>query len=80
MSTKSKRERLSIDVLPEEHKRIKAYAAMCGKTIKTFVLESIYQKIQKMEEEKDLQFMQAHPTQVLKDVWDNDEDSIYDDM
>ena len=32
--------RISIDVTPEEHKRLKALAALQGKSIKEFVLES----------------------------------------
>ncbi len=32
--------RISIDVTPEEHQRLKALAALQGKSIKEFVLES----------------------------------------
>lgn len=32
--------RISIDVTPEEHKRLKALAAIQGKSIKEFVLEA----------------------------------------
>ncbi|MHC4953209.1 MAG: plasmid mobilization protein [Planctomycetota bacterium] len=32
--------RISIDVTPEEHKKLKAMAALQGKSIKEFVLES----------------------------------------
>ena len=32
--------RISIDVTPEEHKKLKALAALQGKSIKQFVLES----------------------------------------
>ena len=31
--------RISIDVTPEQHKRLKAMAALAGKSIKEFVLE-----------------------------------------
>ncbi len=31
--------RLSIDITPEQHKRLKASAALCGQSIKDYVLE-----------------------------------------
>ncbi|MCA9291166.1 MAG: hypothetical protein KDA25_08555 [Phycisphaerales bacterium] len=31
--------RISIDVTPEQHQRLKALAALCGKSIKEFVLD-----------------------------------------
>ena len=31
--------RISIDVTPEEHQRLKAIAALCGKSIKEYVIE-----------------------------------------
>lgn len=33
--------RLSIEVTPEQHQRLKAVAALCGKSIKTYVLERV---------------------------------------
>jgi hypothetical protein len=30
---------LSIEVTPERHQRLKAIAALCGKTIKDYILE-----------------------------------------
>jgi hypothetical protein len=30
---------LSIEVTPERHRRLKAIAALCGKTIKDYILE-----------------------------------------
>ena len=40
-----KRERLSIDVRPEEHRQIKALAALYGKTIREYVLECVRKRI-----------------------------------
>ena len=34
----TERDRLSIDVLPEEHRQIKVYAALHGMTIREYVL------------------------------------------
>jgi len=33
--------RLSIEVTPEQHQRLKAVAALCGKSIKAYVLERV---------------------------------------
>ena len=35
------RERVSIDVRPEEHRQIKLFATLSGQTIRDFVLESV---------------------------------------
>lgn len=79
MGTNVKRERLSIDVLPEERRKIKTIAAMHGTTIKKFVMDCIYQRLQKIEEEKDLQMMMSCPSQELADLWNNESDAIYDE-
>ena len=47
------RERLSIDV-PEEHKRIKAYAALHGETIREYVVESVRERLRQEAEERGL--------------------------
>ena len=41
MAKTAKRDRLTIDLSPEEHRKIKAYAAYQGKSLKEFVVESI---------------------------------------
>lgn len=75
-----KRERLSIDVSPKEHKLIKMMAALEGKTIKDYVIECIKAYIEQNEEDKILESMTRTPSIVLEKLWDNDEDSIYDKL
>jgi len=48
------RERLSIDVRPEEHRKIKAYAALHGETIRDYVIKSVRERLKQEAEEKEL--------------------------
>ena len=72
--------RLSIDLLPEEHRLIKMHAARRGVTIRVYVLESVRQRLSDDEEEKQLSSMTDHVGNVLKQVWDNDKDAEYDKL
>jgi plasmid stability protein len=76
------KERLSIDVLPEEHKQIKIYAALHGKTIREYVLESVRERLsteKKKDNTTDLtDYLGQDP--VLREVWDNEKDSAYDKL
>jgi uncharacterized protein (DUF1778 family) len=74
------RERLSIDVLPEEHKRIKAYAALHGETIREYVIESVRERLRQEAEERGLSALTMNLNQdpVLKELWDNEKDAAYD--
>lgn len=77
-SAGAKMERLSIDVLSEEHKQIKAYAALAGETIREFVIESLRQRLQRAKEQGQLSDMSGKPSLILKQLWDNKKDSVYD--
>jgi len=74
------RERLSIDVLPEEHKRIKAYAALHGETIREYVVKSVRGRLHQEAEERGLSALTMNLNQdpVLKELWDNEKDAAYD--
>lgn len=80
--TEAKRDRLSIDVLPEEHKQIKAYAALNGKTIREYVLESVRERLHRQEEKRELSTLIMHldKDSVLKELWDNEKDAAYDKL
>ena len=73
-------ERLSIDVLPEEHKRIKAYAALHGETIRKYVVESVRARLRQEVEERELSTLTTNLKHdpVLKELWDNKKDASYD--
>lgn len=77
-------ERLSIDVLPEEHRQIKIYAAMQGKTIREYVLESIRERLRsESADQKELRELSELTTSwgpVFKEVWNNEKDAEYDEV
>ena len=76
----AERDRLSIDVLPEEHRRIKAYAALHGQTIREYVLKIVRERLRLEEEERQLQAMTTNIGPVLKELWDNEKDASYDEI
>jgi len=76
----TKRERLSIDVSQGMHRKIKAQAALEGISIRAYVVKSIQERISQEGEIKDLKEMTKKVNQSLKKVWDNKEDSIYDEL
>ena len=82
VKTEAKRDRLSIDVLPEEHKQIKAYAALNGQTIREYVLESVRERLRRQEEKRELSTLTMHldKDSVLKELWDNEKDAAYDKL
>ncbi|MDP3042475.1 MAG: hypothetical protein Q8N62_07160 [Candidatus Omnitrophota bacterium] len=74
------RDRLSIDVLPQEHRRIKAYAALHGETIREYVVESVRERLRQEGEEKELSALTMDLKQdpILRELWDNAKDAAYD--
>ena len=76
------RERLSIDVFPEEHRQIKTYAALHGETIREYVLESVHERLRQETEGRELSAMTIHLDQdpVLKKLWGNKKDAAYDKL
>ena len=71
------RSRLSIDIDPEEHQKIKVFAVLQGKTIREYVLESIRERLNRESEEKQLLAMTTQVNPALKEVWNNKKDNIY---
>lgn len=78
--TDTTRDRLSIDIFPELHRKIKVYAALHGQTIREYVLESIQEHLE--QEKEELMSLTAHLEQdpVLKEIWDNKKDAAYDKL
>ena len=74
------RERLSIDVFPEEHKKIKVYAALHGVTIREYVVGSVRARLRRESEERELSALtkNLHQDPVLQELWDNERDAGYD--
>jgi len=69
------RNRLSIDIDPEEHQKLKVFAVLQGKTIREYVLESIRERLDRESEEKQLMVMTIQINPVLREVWNNKKDN-----
>ena len=81
MSTPDKEKgRLSIDLQPEEHRQIKIYAARLGISIRHFVLECIRKQLAQEAEERTLVNMVSDVSPLLKELWNNEKDTAYDDL
>jgi len=78
----AERERLSIDVLPEEHRQIKAFAAFRGETLREYVIKSIKERLNREAEGTELTILAGHLNldPILKTLWDNEKDSAYDKL
>ena len=76
------RDRLSIEILPNEHRQIKAYAALHGQTIREYVLESIRERLHHEAENKQMEDLTRNLGQdsVLRKLWGNEKDSAYDKL
>lgn len=74
------RDRLSIDVRPEEHRQIKAYAALHGQSIREYVLDGLRERLRRDSEQRVLADLTGRLEQdaVLKALWDNPKDAAYD--
>jgi len=68
------RNRLSIDIDPKEHQKIKVFVVLQGKTIREYVLESIRERLDRESEEKQLLAMTTQINPVLKEVCNNKKD------
>ncbi len=73
--TTAKRERLTIDLSEEEHRKIKSYAALKGKSMKEFVLESIKNQMLLESETEANNSLLTKTSMLMQDIWDNDKDS-----
>ena len=74
------RERVSIDVRPEEHRQIKLFATLNGQTIREFVLESVRARMQREQEAREVSDLIKHldTDPVLTALWENERDAAYD--
>ena len=64
----------------EKSAQIKVFAVLQGKTIREYVLESIRERLDREFEEKQLLAMINQISPVLKEVWNNKKDDIYNEI
>lgn len=77
--TAEKKDRLSLDVSRDEHRKIKAFAALRGQSIREFVLESVRARLRRKQEDGELLAMSTRISEPLKELWANEKDAVYDD-
>ena len=71
------RARLTIDIDPALHKKLKKLAADQGISMRELCLQAIEQRL--IESER-LPYLTAAEAPLLAELWDNDEDAVYDDL
>lgn len=78
--TRTKRLRLSIDVDPEEHRKIKISAIAHNETIREYVVRAVKERLRSDLEYDNLLSMTAQVDPVLAELWDNEKDAVYDNL
>lgn len=69
-------------MLPEEHRQIKAYASLQGKTISEYILEAVRKRLHQEAEDGELSGLtvQLDHDEVLRKLWNNEKDASYDKL
>ena len=78
-----KRARLSIDVSPEDRRRIRLAAAIQESSIREYVLGAVQERLQRDLEARDREGLLALSSEadpVLAELWDNEKDATYDQL
>lgn len=70
------RSRLTLDLDSRLHSRLKLVAAKRGTTMRKYCVEAIETRIG----EEPAEYLTAQEDSVLAELWDNDDDSAYDNM
>lgn len=78
--TRTKRLRLSIDVDPKEHRKIKISAVAHNETIREYVVRAVRERLSSDLEYDNLLSMTAQDDPVLAELWNNEKDSVYDTL
>lgn len=77
-ATPIKKERLSIDILPKEHRELKIFSALNGETIREFVVKSIHERLRQEKDSQELVLLASQISPALSELWKNDKDAAYD--
>jgi predicted transcriptional regulator len=72
----AERARLTLDIDPALHKKLKMLAAQKRITMRELCLRAIEHEVQ----EEAAPYLTAEEAPLLAELWDNDEDAIYDDL
>jgi hypothetical protein len=72
----AERTRFTLDLEPELHGRLKVVAARKGTTMRRYCLEAIERQMAQEPQE----YLSSETDPVLAELWDNDEDAVYDEL
>ena len=72
----SDKARLTIDLESRLHGRLKVVSARRGTSMRQYCVEAIERQLGEEPEE----YLSAETDPVLAELWDNDEDAVYDDL
>jgi hypothetical protein len=81
IDTPAKRPRISVDVSPELHSRLRLAAARRDLTVRQYLLETIEARLRKDLDERSGEcatVLTAAEAPALAELWDNPYDAIYD--
>ncbi len=68
--------RLTIDMAPELHARLKTVAVKRRTTMRDYCVAAIQQRLA----EEPTEYLSAETDPVLAELWDNDDDAVYDNL
>ena len=71
----SKKARLTIDLEPDVHARLKVVAARRRTTMRRYTVQAIERQLS----EEPAEYLAAREAPVLAELWDNPDDAVYDD-
>jgi predicted DNA-binding protein len=72
----NERARLTIDLEPSLHGRLKVVAARKRTTMRRYCVEAIEHRLA----EEPAEYLTAEADPVLAELWDNEDDAVYDDL
>jgi predicted transcriptional regulator len=71
-----KKARLTIDLEPDVHARLKIVAARRRTTMRHYTVQAIERQLS----EEPTEYLTAREAPVLAELWDNPDDAVYDDV
>ena len=84
MATEAKRTRLTVDIPPELKRRLRLVAAQRDISIREYVVETIEQQLAEdwveLADQQGLLALTALADPVLAELWDNEQDAVYDQL
>jgi len=72
----AKKARLTIDLEPDVHARLKIVAAHKRTTMREYTVQAIQRQLS----EEPAEYLTAQEAPVLAELWDNPDDAAYDDL